>query len=160
MYIYSARTCHPRTLDVCHIRIYTYTYLYIYVFIPLRIYTYVHILCENLSSENCVITRRPRPTGCLIFVRHFLHKSPIISGSFAERDVQLKAFYASWPPCTWCTNLRYIVPQARTCHYLIPPFHHSNNAAASTNLPLLLLEQTQQLSRCHCGTSSHCLWDP
>jgi len=33
--------------------------------------------------------------GCLIFVGHFLQKSVMISGSFTERDVQLKASYAS-----------------------------------------------------------------
>jgi len=26
-------------------------------------------------------------------------KSPIISGSFAKSDLQLKASYGSWPPC-------------------------------------------------------------
>jgi len=40
-----------------------------------------------------------RCTGCLIFIGRFPQKSPIISGSFAERDVQLKAFCASSPPC-------------------------------------------------------------
>jgi len=29
--------------------------------------------------------------GCLIFLRHCLQKSPIISGSFAERDLQRMA---------------------------------------------------------------------
>ena len=42
----------------------------------------------------------PRRTGCLIFSGHFLQKSPKISGSLTHRDLQLQAFYASWPPCS------------------------------------------------------------
>jgi len=39
-----------------------------------------------------------RPTGCLILVGHFLQKSPIISASSAENDLQLKASYGFSPP--------------------------------------------------------------
>ena len=34
------------------------------------------------------------PIGCLIIIGHFPPKSPIISGSFAERDLHLEVFYA------------------------------------------------------------------
>jgi len=41
-----------------------------------------------------------RRIGCLIFVGYLSPKSLIISGSFAQRDLALKASYASAPPCS------------------------------------------------------------
>ena len=52
----------------------------------------------NLLNVN--ITYRVAKTHRMHNLRgHFLQKSPIISGSFAKRDLQLKASYASLPPC-------------------------------------------------------------
>jgi len=42
-----------------------------------------------------------RPIGCLIFVSHFPQKSPRISVSFAENDLQPKVSYGTSPPCTY-----------------------------------------------------------
>jgi len=62
-----------------------------------------------------------RLIGCLIFTGHFLQKSPIISGSFAERDLKVKASYASSPPCN--TNCVQIVDAALPHKPFHPPIH-------------------------------------
>ena len=46
-----------------------------------------------------------RPTRCGVYISHFLHKSHMIRGSFAERDLQLEAPYASSQPWSELNSL-------------------------------------------------------
>ena len=64
-------------------------YMYVYIHVP--------ILCIYIHLSN----RSPWPNkkwDALFLTGHFPQKSPVIRVSFAERDLQLKASYASSPP--------------------------------------------------------------
>jgi len=57
------------------------------------------MFCRWIWQPSIFDTGWRRRIGCLVFVSHVPQKSPIISGFFAERDLQLKASYAFSPCC-------------------------------------------------------------
>ena len=83
-------------------------------------------MLTHMCVHTCIYTQSytgwQRLQGCLVYIGYFPQKSPIISGSFAKHDMQLKVFYGSSPPCANnCTveNLHIVTCTRGYTHCLI-----------------------------------------
>jgi len=94
--------------------------------------------------------------GCLIFMDHFAQKSPIIHGSFAEKDLQLMASYGSLPLC----NSKLIIRLSRFgCVMCV--WHCNALQHTATHVAVRIWHRTAvhckmlQHTATHCSTLQH-----
>ena len=98
-------------------------------------------------------TEWQNPAGCLICVGYFPQKNPTVSGSFAKRDLQLKASYASAPLCRTTLTCAYEYLLMYICKWLcldefLPCFEKRSFAIQCGC-------NTLQHTATHCNTLQH-----
>jgi len=63
---------------------------------PCSMRMHVNLEIESRQTFTCMSISHED----LIYTRHFSHKSHVVHGSFVKTDLQIKASYASSPPCS------------------------------------------------------------
>jgi len=97
---------------------------------------------------------------CLILIGHFLQKSPIIGGCFAERDLQVEASCAFSPPCNVQVHVQSWRSRIDVCDVMRNTFVssvvlHLKNAT-HTHTHTRPVTYTQNVCRtCHTHTHTH-----
>jgi len=99
IYVYLSIYLYIHVCIYIHIYIYTHTHTHLYIHTYIKVLVNICWILLQISTAPSHVcwaflnthTGWPRPTGYLIFTGHLPQKRPIISGSFAKSDLQLRA---------------------------------------------------------------------